>query len=131
LSDRSFNSCGFVEDFTSKTFSSFDYSLESLIRLNSMSYGYAIENPEARGGSDNYTVNILIIPEMAPLLNQFKEELQVSVHEIHMVMTNEPEAKDAILKSVINLRKRVSYIVLSYKDIYKTTELIEEDLSSY
>jgi hypothetical protein len=131
LSDRSFNSCGFVEDFISKTFSSFDYALESLIRINSMSYGYAIENPEARGGSDNYTVNILIIPEMAPLINQFKEELQVLVHEIHMVMTNEPEAKDAILQAVINLRKRVSCIILSYKDIYKTTELIEEDISSY
>ncbi len=126
LSDRSFNSCGFANDFTSKTFSSFDFSLESLIRISSMSYGYSIANKEARGGAEHYTVNLLIIPEIFPLINQFKEELQTAVHEIHMLMTNEPENKDAILESVINLRKRVSYIVLSYKDVYKTTELIKE-----
>ncbi|UCE12855.1 MAG: hypothetical protein JSV04_11765, partial [Candidatus Heimdallarchaeota archaeon] len=126
LSDRSFNSCGFATDFSSKTFSSFDYSLESLITVNSMSYGYSIENPEARGGAEHFTVNILVVPEIFPLINQFKEELQESVHEIHMIMTSEPENKDAILSSVIDLRKRVSYLVLSYKDIYKTTELIDE-----
>jgi len=126
LSDRSFNSCGFANDFTSKTFSSFDYSLENLIRINSMSYGYSIENQEARGGAEHFTMNILVVPEIFPLINQFKEELQEFVHEIHMLMTNDPENKKAIVSSVINLRKRVSYIVLSYKDIYKTTELIEE-----
>ncbi|MFX0014823.1 MAG: hypothetical protein ACFFB2_00520 [Promethearchaeota archaeon] len=126
LSDRSFNSCGFASDFTSKTFSSFDYSLESLIRVNSMSYGYSIENPEARGGAEHFTVNILVVPEIFPLINQFKEELQDSVHDIHMLMTIEPENKSGILSSVVNLREKVSYIVLSYKDIYQTTELIEE-----
>ncbi len=126
LSDRSFNSCGFVDDFTSKLYSSFDYSLESLIRINSMSYSYSIENPEARGGADNYTANILIIPEIFPLISQFKEELQSAVHKIHMLMTNEPDNKEGILESVIELRNLVSYIVLSYKEIYKTTDLIEE-----
>jgi hypothetical protein len=128
LSDRSFGSCGFVDDFNSRIFSTFDYSLESLIRINSMSYSYSIANPEARGGADNYTANILVIPEVAPLINQFKEELEKSVHEIHMLMTNEPEKKEKILHSVIQLRKLVSYIVLSYKEIYKTTDLIEEEL---
>ena len=71
-------------------------------------------------------MNILVIPEIFPLINQFKEELQEFVHEIHMLMADHPENKEAILLSVINLRKRVSYLVLSYKDIYKTTELIEE-----
>ncbi|MHA2156789.1 MAG: hypothetical protein ACXABU_15710 [Candidatus Hodarchaeales archaeon] len=126
LSDRSFSSCGFADDFNSKIFSTFDYSLESLIRVNSMSYSYSIENPKARGGADNYTANILAIPEISSLINQFKEELEKSVHEIHMLMTNEPEEKEKILYAVIELRKLVSYIVLSYKEIYKTTDLIEE-----
>ena len=126
LSDRAFSSCGFVDDFNSKIFSNFDYSLETLIRINSMSYSFSIENPTARGGADNYTANILVIPEVAPLINRFKEELERSVHEIHMLMTNELDEKEKILNAVINLRKVVSYIVLSYKDIYKTTDLIEE-----
>jgi hypothetical protein len=57
-----------------------------------MSFGFAPERPEARGGQENLTANILIHENLFPLVNQFLDEIQEKVHAIHMLMnTNESE----------------------------------------
>ncbi|UCG02719.1 MAG: hypothetical protein JSW11_01760 [Candidatus Heimdallarchaeota archaeon] len=75
-----------------------------------MSFGYALERPQARGGQENLTCNILIHHDLFPLVNQFLDEIQVKAHTIHLLMNNESSEKDKIRRKVIRLRNYVSSI---------------------
>jgi hypothetical protein len=127
LSDRSFSGTGFSDDFEMEITSSYDFVLTRGIRTKVMSFGYALERPQARGGQENITANILIYSELFPLVNQFLAEIQVKVHLIHIYMNTQPSKKQEILQLVNDLRKFVSLIIVSYERIYGTTELIEEE----
>ena len=127
LSDRSFSGTGFCDDFNSEITSSYDFVLAHGVRIKSMSFGYALERPEARGGQENVTCNILIQQDLFPLVNQFLDEIQVKIHKIHLLMDKEPSEKEKIRKKVFEIRKFVSSITLSYERIYGTTELISEE----
>ena len=127
LSDRSFSGTGFGQNFTEEIPSNFDFVLGESLRTGVMSFGFAVEKPEARGGQENLTLNILIQKDVSPLLNQFQDEIQDKVHSTHMFMNEHPSEKEKIRKRVFMIRKFVCAIVLSYQNIYGTIELLSEE----
>ncbi|MFX1285665.1 MAG: hypothetical protein ACFFB5_18640 [Promethearchaeota archaeon] len=127
LSDRSFGGTGFGQNFDEEIPSNFDFILAEGIRTSVLSFGFAVERPEARGGQENLTLNILIHKNVFPLLNQFQDEIQDQVHSFHVIMDKDPSKKEKIQKSAFEIRKFVSTIVLSYQNIYGTTELLGEE----
>ncbi|MHA2225247.1 MAG: hypothetical protein ACXAC8_08585, partial [Candidatus Hodarchaeales archaeon] len=127
LSDRSFSGTGFSDDFSVEIPSSYDFVLAQGTRTSVMSFGYALERPDARGGQENLTLNIIIHQDLFPLVHSFLKEIKRKVHELHLSMDKDPSAKDNIKNKVVEIRKFVSKIVLSYASIYGTTELLEED----
>jgi hypothetical protein len=127
LSDRSFSGTGFSDDFDVEIPSSYDFVLAHGIRTSVISFGFALERPESRGGQENLTANIIIHQDLFPLVQSFQKEIQRKVHSLHKMMDKDPSEKDKIRKHVFGLRKFVSNIVLSYASIYDTTELLEED----
>jgi hypothetical protein len=127
LSDRSFSGTGFCDDFDSEIPSSYDFVLAQGLRTSVMSFGYALERPQARGGQENLTCNILVHQDVFPLVESFKEEIKGKVHEIHLLMNKKDSDKKKIRTKVMVLRKFVSSVVLSYERIYGTTELIIEE----
>ncbi|MFX1512313.1 MAG: hypothetical protein ACFFCQ_06990, partial [Promethearchaeota archaeon] len=126
LADHSFSTCQFADNFEEETASSFNFNLAQGVRVNSIAFGFALNRPEARGGAENITLSILVHPGIFPLVNQFIDILEPKVHEIHVLMDKSPHDKQAVLENIIKLRKYISYIVLSYEDLYGTTELITE-----
>ncbi|MFW9777439.1 MAG: DUF2341 domain-containing protein [Candidatus Heimdallarchaeota archaeon] len=127
LSDRSFSGTGFVDEFDEEVSSSYDFMLSRGLRTKVMSFGYSLERPEARGGQENLTANILIHRELFPLVNQFLDEIQGKVREIHVLMNEKADEKERIRKKLFALRIFVTRIILSYEQIYGTTELLSED----
>ncbi|MFX0113530.1 MAG: hypothetical protein ACFFB3_03195, partial [Candidatus Hodarchaeota archaeon] len=125
LSDHSFSVCQFLDNFDEETFATFDFVLARGIRVNSISFAFALDRPNARGGAENITLNILVQPDVFPLVNQFVDHFVQKVHEIHVTMDKEPSKQNKILANVKELRKQISYIVLSYEQLYGTTELVE------
>ncbi|MFX0087837.1 MAG: hypothetical protein ACFFAU_19450, partial [Candidatus Hodarchaeota archaeon] len=127
LSDRSFSGTGFSDNFTVEIPSSYDFVLAEGLRTSIMSFGFALERPQARGGQENLTLNIIIHQDIFPLAQSFQKAIHKRVNDLHIVMDKNPSEKDKIRKLALELRKFVSAIVLSYEMIYGTTELIEED----
>ncbi|MHA2156717.1 MAG: hypothetical protein ACXABU_15340, partial [Candidatus Hodarchaeales archaeon] len=127
LSDRSFSGTGFSDDFDVEITSSYDFVLTQGIRTKVMSFGYSLDVPEARGGQENITANILIHSELFPLVNQFLNEIQIEVHEIHLLMNDQTQGNDLVKEKVVKIRKYISHIILTYERIYGTTELISEE----
>ncbi|MFX0182325.1 MAG: hypothetical protein ACFE95_04500, partial [Candidatus Hodarchaeota archaeon] len=127
LSDRSFSGTGFSDNFTVEIPSNYDFVLSHEARTSVMSFGFALERPDARGGQENLTLNILIHSDLFPLIQSFQKEIQRRVHKLHVLMDKDPSAKDNIRKSVFKLRKFVSAIALSHYQIYGTMELLEID----
>jgi len=125
LSDRSFSGTGFSDDFTVEIPSNYDFVLSHEVRTSVMSFGFALERPDARGGQENLTLNILIHSDLFPLIQSFQKEIQRRVHKLHVLMDKESSDKDNIRKLVFKLRKFVSAIALSYYQIYETMELLE------
>jgi hypothetical protein len=126
LSDRSFSGTGFSDDFSAEIPSSYDFVVAHGLRTSIMSFGYALERPQARGGQENLTLNMIIHQDLFPLVQSFQKAIQRQVHKLHLHMDKKPDEKDTIRKQVLELRKYVSSIILSYERIYGTTELIEE-----
>ncbi|MFX0185199.1 MAG: hypothetical protein ACFE95_19125, partial [Candidatus Hodarchaeota archaeon] len=118
---------GFSDDFKTEILSSYDFVLAHGLRTSVLSYGFALERPEARGGQENLTLNMLVQQDIFPLIDSFKEEIKEKVHDIHLRMDKSPTEKESIRKAVFNLRIFASNIILSYERIYGTTELIKEE----
>ncbi|MFX1514523.1 MAG: hypothetical protein ACFFCQ_18295, partial [Promethearchaeota archaeon] len=128
LSDLSFSTTQFMNNFESERSATFDFHLSPTAYVNSISFSYSLDRPQARGGAEHVTLNILIQPIVFPLINQFLPELSPMVKEIHYLMNDSPTEKDVIQEKIIKLRKFISYIILSYKDIYGTIELMVEEI---
>ena len=129
LSDRSFSGTGFADTFDVEIPSSYDFVLDQGVRISAMSFGLSLERPQARGGQENLTVNILIHQDVFPLVNQFQDEVKTQVHELHMLM-NDPDTsgdKNLIHAKVFGLRKYISMIALAYQELYGTTDLLSEE----
>jgi hypothetical protein len=127
LSDRSFSGTGFCDDFESEIPSSYDFVLTHDLRISVISFGFALERPQARGGRENLTVNLLIHRDIFPLVQAFQKQIQRLVHSLHLHMDKKPEEKVVIRNKVIQLRKFISQIIVSYKQLYGTIELIDEE----
>jgi hypothetical protein len=127
LSDRSFSGTGFSDNFTAEIPSSYDFVLAQGLRTSIMSFGFALERPQARGGQENLTLNIIIHQDIFPLVQSFQKAIQRRVHDLHIIMDKNPGEKGKIRDFTFQLRKFVTAVVLSYETIYGTTELIEED----
>ncbi|MFX0185915.1 MAG: hypothetical protein ACFE95_22755, partial [Candidatus Hodarchaeota archaeon] len=127
LSDRSFSGTGFCDNFNDEITSSYDFVLSQGVRTKVMSFGFALERPEARGGQENLTANIMIHHELFPLVNQFLYDIQQKVHSIHKFMNSNGSEKEAIRRMVFNLRKYITNIILAYEKIYGDAELFSEE----
>lgn len=127
LSDQSFSVCQFMDNFEHEKFAIFDFTLAPGLSINSISFAFALERPNARGGSENITLNILVQPNVFPLVSQFVDHFSQKVHEIHVFMDKSPSRRDKILEMIADLRMQISYVVLSYERLYGTTELLSEE----
>jgi hypothetical protein len=127
LADRSFSGTGFADAFDIEIPSSYDFILDRGVRVSVMSWGFSLDRPQARGGQENLTLNILLHKDVFPLVNQFQEEIQIKIHKIHMLMKKSPPEKDAVGKEAEELRTYISAIILAYEGIYGTTDLLLEE----
>ncbi len=118
LSDRSFSNCGFAKNFEKEIVSSFDFDLTDIFSIRSISFGFALNRPDSRGGQENITLNILLNEDLFPILNHFQLEILARVHLIHKLMENESEEKEKISQRIISLRRFFSSIILAYQEIY-------------
>ncbi|MFX1511483.1 MAG: hypothetical protein ACFFCQ_02750 [Promethearchaeota archaeon] len=123
LADQSFAVLRFVDNFEDVATAAFEFILGRGIRINSLSYGFSLYRPDARGGAENLTMNILIQQDVFPIVNTFIQEITLKVKKIHRMLDQSVE-KNKTLEEISDLRKYISYIVLSYEDLNGTTELI-------
>ncbi|MFW9992573.1 MAG: DUF2341 domain-containing protein [Candidatus Odinarchaeota archaeon] len=127
LSDLSFSAIRFADDFSVEIPSTFDFFLDSGVRITSVAFGYALDRPDERGGSENVTLNILVHKLYGSLVFQFVDQLIDQVHEIHIKMDKQPSEKKSIANEVIELRKLVTSILLSYEKLYGVVEEGDEE----
>jgi hypothetical protein len=127
LSDLAFSACRFMDNFEEELPSHFDYIYGTGLRTTSVSWGYALERPDARGGSENITLNLLVHKTYSELLLQFLGKFSEIVHEIHVIMDKDPEKKEEITKRIVELRRLVSSIILSYESMYGPVEDLDEE----
>jgi hypothetical protein len=116
-----------MDNFEEELPSHFDYIYGAGLRTTSISWGYALERPDARGGSENITLNLLVYKTYSELLLQFLGKFSEQVHEIHVMMDKNPENKEEINIKINNLRRLVSSILLSYESMYGPAGESEED----
>ncbi|UCG00915.1 MAG: hypothetical protein JSW11_15015 [Candidatus Heimdallarchaeota archaeon] len=124
LSDRSFGTIGFIQDFERKITSNFDFLLSKELLITSLSFGFALQRPDARGGQENLIMNILIYPDVFPFINQFLDEIREKVDIVHKLMDKDSSKKELILSKIIDIRKYISQIILAYEKTYGTTDLL-------
>ncbi|MHA2169982.1 MAG: DUF2341 domain-containing protein [Candidatus Kariarchaeaceae archaeon] len=127
LSDRSFSGTGFSDDFESENYSSYDFAIAPQLKISVLSFGFALDKPEARGGQENLTFNLLLQKDVFEMVDQFRDEFKEKVHDFHLLMVTDSSNKPVIRTSANAIRKYVTSIILSYINIYGTTELIEEE----
>jgi hypothetical protein len=118
LSDLSFSNCQIEDDFESETTATFDFSLGEGLLMSCICFGFSLNRPQARGGAENITVNILVNKGAFRLVSQFIEYLKEKVHEIHVLMDKHPDEKNKVMQLTTDLRKQISYIVLSYNRMH-------------
>ncbi|MHA1541831.1 MAG: hypothetical protein ACTSQH_02510, partial [Candidatus Hodarchaeales archaeon] len=97
------------------------------LHISVMAFGFALERPEARGGKENLIINILFQKEVFKLVTQFQDEIKKKVHDFHMLIAVDSSDKNAIRIKANEVRKHVTKIILSYIEIYGSTELIEDE----
>ena len=118
ISDRSFSAVRFVNNFETEAQVTFDYTISGTIRIQSVSYGFSLNRPNLRGGSDNITFNILIHEPYDKIINQFINELDPYIHEIHTILDKDEENKDLIDKKTNELRNLITKIILAFQLLY-------------
>ncbi|MFX0015979.1 MAG: hypothetical protein ACFFB2_16055 [Promethearchaeota archaeon] len=125
LSDRSFGVIGDIQDFEGEMTSNFDFLLSKNLLLKSLCFGFTLQRPQARGGKEDLTLNILIYQDVFPLIVQFLDEIREKVDVVHKLMNNENSEKGTIIVKIIDIRKLISKIILAYEKIYGTSDLLK------
>ncbi|MHA2334669.1 MAG: hypothetical protein ACXAEU_21760 [Candidatus Hodarchaeales archaeon] len=128
LSDLSFSACRFVNNYDEEISSNFEFIYGSELRTNAIAWAFALERPEARGGSENLTLKILVYKYYSKLVLHFEDYLAEIVHEIHVLMNKSPDKKEEVENKIKELRLLVSSIILSYEKMYGSVEDMEEEL---
>ncbi len=125
LADRSFSVSGFVDPKEILTVE-FDYKIvETPSRV--FTWAMAVANPQARGGKENFTLNLLVLPEYTELVRFFIKELEPALKklqdEIREIQLNN---KDINLKaSVYKLRETITRYILATYEYYTPEEIVE------
>jgi uncharacterized membrane protein len=125
LSDRSFSSTRFIENFEKEIQTMFEYNMTPTLNITSISFGYSLNRPDLRGGAENITMNILMHKPFETIIAQFLKVLSPDVHEIHQLMDQEPDQKSQIQERIRLIRKTVSSIVLAYEKLYEDMPIEE------
>ncbi|MHA2101456.1 MAG: hypothetical protein ACW99A_22605, partial [Candidatus Kariarchaeaceae archaeon] len=126
-SDLSFSAVRFVDNFEDEIQASFDFTVDERTRVSSISFAFSLNRPDARGGAENLTLNILALKDVYPLISQFTGQFIEIIKRIHKIMDIDPDAKPKVQGDIKELRMLISRIVLSYVEIYGTTELVTEE----
>lgn len=116
LSDRSFSVTGFVEEIMEVKIAIFDINLERT-RMKCITYGFAIDVLEARGGRDNMTLNLIINPLYEELIYNFSSELIPMVQWIRSLIENK-SPRENVATQIEGIRNLVSRIITAYQEIY-------------
>ncbi|MFX0125059.1 MAG: hypothetical protein ACFFAE_15615 [Candidatus Hodarchaeota archaeon] len=124
LSDRSFGSIGFSQDFERIKSSNFDFLVSKDLLVKSLSFGFALQRPKARGGKENLTLNILMYQDVFSFVVQFLDEIQEKVNVVYELMNKVSSEKDIIRTEIIEIRKYITKIILAHEKIYGTTDLL-------
>ncbi|MFX0065745.1 MAG: hypothetical protein ACFFC7_26525, partial [Candidatus Hermodarchaeota archaeon] len=127
LSDLAFSSGRFTENFEEEVLSFFDFVIDTKVRTTSLTFSFALERPEARGGAENITLNIVVHKPYMDLITHFVKLFSDLVHDIHVLMDKNPNQKEIIEKRLLLLRRVVSAIIMAYEDIYGSIEVLEEE----
>ncbi|MHA2297838.1 MAG: hypothetical protein ACXADA_17545 [Candidatus Hodarchaeales archaeon] len=61
------------------------------------------------------------------LVSQFVDQFIEQVHEIHVIMDETPSNKQTISKKIVDLRKLVTSIMISYEKLYGPIEEKSEE----
>ncbi|MHA2275973.1 MAG: hypothetical protein ACXAC2_09415, partial [Candidatus Kariarchaeaceae archaeon] len=132
LSDVSFSTGRFVNDFQQEVQSNFDFEIGDGLHINALSYSFSLNRPNARGGAENIVLNILIYKDVFPLISHFSNEIAPIISNIHKTLDNDPDAKENVMKDLVELRKLITLIILSHIDLYGTIETdVDDFLSGY
>lgn len=126
LSDLSFSATRFMNNFEDERPSNFDFQITEDQWITSLTFSFSLNRPDARGGAENITLNIMLDKSLSSLVVQFQENIKAVVHDIHILMDNKPDDRKELLEKVIKLREYISCIVLSYIDLYGSLEYEEE-----
>ncbi|MFX1513316.1 MAG: hypothetical protein ACFFCQ_12080, partial [Promethearchaeota archaeon] len=127
LSDRSFSAIRFVDDFETERHTIFEFNLAQGVSITSIAFGFSLNRPEARGNAENINLNILVRKPYDSLIPHFHEFYSAIVHEIHVRMDQSPSEKDQIAKDIIEIRKLITSIIISYEKIYGSVEDFETE----
>ncbi|MFX1251620.1 MAG: LamG domain-containing protein, partial [Promethearchaeota archaeon] len=125
LSDRAFSAVRFIEDFEREIYTAFE--IDFGIVVASISYGFALDRPEARGGAENISLNILVHKPFDVLITKFADAYADDVHQIHMLMNQGTTKNEQIAKLVEKIRKTITAIILAYEEMYGSVEELELD----
>ncbi|MFX1251417.1 MAG: DUF2341 domain-containing protein [Promethearchaeota archaeon] len=125
LSDRAFSAVRFVDDFEREIFTVFEFEFDVL--TTSISYGFSLDRPEARGGAENISLNIVIHKPYDALITKFVDVYTDRVHQIHILMNRGTAEKEKIAKLVNNIRETITGIILAYEELYGSVEEFKPD----
>ncbi|MHA2276562.1 MAG: hypothetical protein ACXAC2_12375, partial [Candidatus Kariarchaeaceae archaeon] len=128
LSDLSFSTGHFMEDFEIEEQNTFTFNIDETTKMTTLSYSFALNRPNARGGAENMTLNILIYKEVFPLISQFTSQIRTIVNQIHKTLDLNPDAKKKVIEEIYELRKLITKVVLSHIDLYGSIEIDTSDL---
>jgi len=116
LSDQAFNATGFVEETSEEKIAIFDIKLEN-IPMKCLSWAFAIDVLEARGGRDNMTLNLLVNPKYGDLVINLSSEIIPTIRWIRSLIENKTP-RENIATQMSGIRNLCSRIITAYQEIY-------------
>ncbi|MFW9930676.1 MAG: hypothetical protein ACFFD1_14905, partial [Candidatus Thorarchaeota archaeon] len=124
LSDVSFSTGRFVKNFEDEELSSFTFHIDKYLEVKVLSYAFSLNRPQARGGAENLSLDILLFKESFPLMSQFTNHIRVHVNKMHKILDSDTEGKENVnVKNVMEeIRILVAKIALSHIKIYGSLE---------
>jgi hypothetical protein len=125
LADISFSTGRFVKNFIDEEQSSFTFSFDPDTQIKIFSYSFSINRPEARGGSENLILKIMLSTEVFPLISQFGNQIKNIVFRIHRTLDADVEGndKEKVGEMLNEIRELIASIALSHLDLYETIEI--------
>ncbi|MFX1533203.1 MAG: LamG-like jellyroll fold domain-containing protein [Promethearchaeota archaeon] len=118
LSDLAFSSGRFARNFEEELLSFFDFFVGTDAAMMSFTFSFSLERPEARAGSEDITLNIVVHKPYTDLISQFIKQVIDPIHEIHVLMDKSPSEMELITSKIVELRRLVSTIILAYENMY-------------